>query len=93
MSSETMIYTIYLLKEIVAFVVFERQTIEEFDWYSFSIIFNFSESEAFAGEALVLGEISYSLVFGMDIESFLSKLGRIFSRSNGACSCAAAFHI
>ena len=32
-----------------------------------------TESEAFTGEALVLGEISYSLVFGMDIGSFLSS--------------------
>ena len=60
--------------EIVSlFVVFERETNVVSGWCSLSILLSFSESEVFAGEALVLGEIffSYSLVFGMDIGSLL----------------------
>ena len=56
-----------------AFVVSERQTIEVFGWSSFSIVFNFLESKAFSGEALVLGEISLlirlSLVWTSDLFS------------------------
>ena len=40
----TILYTTFLKREIVAFVVFERQTIEVFSWCSFSSLFNFSES-------------------------------------------------
>ena len=50
------------------------------------------KSEAFAGEALVLGEISYSLVFDMDIGSLFSKdfssseyLISSYSLKNQAC--------
>ena len=68
------IYNIYIKREIVAFDVFEGQTIEVFSWCSFSILFNFSASEAFAGEALVRGEINffYSLVLSMDNRPLLS---------------------
>ena len=61
-NSVTIIYTIYIERKIVTFVVFERQTIEVFVWCSFSILFNFSEKEAFAGETFVLGEITF-LIF------------------------------
>ena len=45
--------------EIVSlFVLFERQTNEVSGWRGL----NFSESEAFAGEALVLGEISFLIL-------------------------------
>ena len=68
---------------LVAFVVFERQTIEVFDWCSFFFIsFNFSESEAFVGEVLVLGEISFpillSLVWASDLLSHLTLKTSIF---------------
>ena len=54
----TIIYTkkIYIDREIVTLVVFEKQKIEVFGWCSFSILFNLSECQAFAEEALVLGE-------------------------------------
>ena len=39
-----------------------EQTIEVFDWYSLSIVLNISENEAFAGEALFLGEISFLII-------------------------------
>ena len=62
--------------------MFERQTIEVFTWCSFSILFNFLESEAFAGEALVLGEISFfsllSLVWTLDFFSHLTLKTSIF---------------
>ena len=63
-------------------LLFERQTIELFGWCSFSILFNFSEYEAFAGEALVLGEISFlillSLVWTSDLFSLLTLKASIF---------------
>ena len=59
------IYTIYLESGIVAFVVFERQTIEVFRWCSFSFVFNFSENEAFAGEVLILGDISHLILLSL----------------------------
>ena len=56
--------------------MFERQTIEVFGWCRFSILFNFSESEAFAGEALIFGEASIlillSLVWTSDLFSHLT---------------------
>ena len=60
---------------MVAFVEFQRHTIEVFGCCSFSILFSFSGSEVFAGEAFVLGEVSFpiSLVFGMDIGSLRSS--------------------
>ena len=68
--------------EIVAFVVFERQTIEVFSWYSPFILLHFSESEAFSGEALVLGEISVlillSSVWTLDLFSHLTLKISIF---------------
>ena len=50
------------IESLIAFVVFERQTIEVFGWCNFSILFNFSEIEAFASEALILGEISFLIL-------------------------------
>ena len=55
--------------------MFERQTIEVFGSHSFSILFNFLESEAFSEKAFVLGEISFlillSLVWTSDFFSHL----------------------
>ena len=74
MSNEICIYIyIYIYREreierereIVTFVVFERQTIEVFGRCSFSIIFNFSENKAFAGKALVLGEICFLILLSL----------------------------
>ena len=61
----TIIYSKYLSREIVAFVVFDRETIDVFGWCSFSILFIFSESESFAGEAIVLGEISFLILLSL----------------------------
>ena len=74
----------YLIREIVDFVVFERQTIEVFDWCSRSIVFNFSESEAFDGVVLVLGDMSFliilSFVWTSDLFSRLTLKISIFYR-------------
>ena len=50
---------------VLPFIVFERETNEVFGRCGLSKLLNFSESKDFAGEALVLGDISP--VFGMDI--------------------------
>ena len=56
--------------EIVSvFVVFERQTNEVSGWCSLCILLNFSEGETFAGEASVLGEVSFLLRYGHRISS------------------------
>ena len=77
--------------EIVSlFVVFKRQTNVLSGCCSLSTLFNFSESEAFAGEALALGDISFlillSLVWTSDIFSLLTLktciLWRIPLRTN-----------
>ena len=47
---------------MLLFVVFERETNEISGWCSLSMLLNFSESETFTGEALVLGEISYLII-------------------------------
>ena len=61
---------------IVTFAVFERQTIGLSGWCSLSMLLNFSENEAFAGEALVFGEIHFlilmSSVWTSDIFSNLN---------------------
>ena len=58
-----------------AFVVFERQTIEVFGWFSLSMLLNFLEKEAFVGEIFVLGEISFLILlsFCIDIRYLLSS--------------------
>ena len=75
-------YNIYRERKIVTVAVFERQTMEVFGWYSFSILFNFLVCEAFAGEALVLSEISFlillSLVWTSDLFSHLTPKIFIF---------------
>ena len=64
------------MKIVSHFVVFERQTNEVSGWCSLSMLLNFLESEAFVGETLVLGEISFrillSLVWSLDIFSLLT---------------------
>ena len=66
--------------------MFERQTIEVFDWCSFTLLFTFSESKAFAGEALVLGGISFlihlSLVWTSDLFSHLTLETSIFTEDS-----------
>ena len=78
----TIIYTIYLSRKIVTFVVFERQIIKVFGWSSFSILLNFSKSEAFARQALILGEISFLiflyLIWTLDSFSYLTLKTSIF---------------
>ena len=37
----------------------DTESLEEYPWCSLSMLLNFLESKAFAGEALVLGEISF----------------------------------
>ena len=66
----------------MAFVVFDWQTTEVSCWRSLSMLQHFSKSEAFAGEALVLREISFfiflSLIWTSDIFSHLTlKIMRI----------------
>ena len=56
---------IYREKSFVTFVMFERQTIEVFCWSIFSILYSIWESETFAGEALVLGDISFLILFSL----------------------------
>ena len=57
--------------------VFDRPTIEVFGWCILSMLFSFLENKAFAGEALVLGEISFliylSSVWTSDIFSLLTS--------------------
>ena len=49
--------------EIVSrFVLFERQANEVSGWCSLSMLLNFAKSEAFAGEVLVLGNISFLIL-------------------------------
>ena len=68
--------------EIITSVIFERQTIEVFGWCSLSILLNFSENEAFTGEALVLVKIYFfillSLVQMLDLFSNLTLKTFIF---------------
>ena len=65
---------IYIYRIVSLFVVFKRQTNKISGWCSLSMLLNFSESEAFAGEDFVLGEISFLILwfFGMDIGYLLS---------------------
>ena len=53
------IYIYIYIKTVSFFVLFERKTNEEFDWCSLFILL---KSEAFAGEALVFGDISFSKI-------------------------------
>ena len=66
----------------VVCVVFERQTIEVSGWWSLSIQLNFTDSEAFAGEAFVLRDIYFlillSLVWTSDIFSPVTIKTSIF---------------
>ena len=58
---------------LLLFVVFERQTNEVSGWGSLSMKLTFSENEAFVGEALVLGEISFLILLSLELFSdFLS---------------------
>ena len=64
---------VYMYLSCIALVVFERQTIGVFDRCSFSILFNFSESQAFAGEALFLGDISFIILLFSVLTSDISS--------------------
>ena len=69
--------------EIVSlFVVFERQKNEVSGWSGHSMVLNFSESEALAGETQALGEISFlillSLVWTSDLFSHFTIKTSIF---------------
>ena len=76
----TIIYTIYSLREIVAFVVFEKQLTEAFGWCSFSILFNLWEREAFAGEISFL--ILLSLIWTLDLFSHVTLKTFIFIKDS-----------
>ena len=52
---------------LLFFFVFENQINGASGWCGISMLLNFSMSEAFAEEDLILGETSFSPVFGMDI--------------------------
>ena len=76
---------IYIYENCDALVVFEWQTIEVHGWCSLFMVLNFSESEAFAGEALVLGDISFldfSSVLTSDIYSLLILKTCIFTKNS-----------
>ena len=76
---------IYICEIVSILFVFEVQTNELSGLFSLFMLLNFSESKVFAGEVLVLAEISffYSLVWILDIFSLLSlKIFIFFIKDN-----------
>ena len=78
----TIIYTIYIYIYIYIYIHLRKLSLllwlrdRQLKHFADAILLNFSESEVFVGDVLVLGEISFIIfffVFGMDIVSLLSS--------------------